>query len=245
MSNARIRRAVLSLLAALLAASASCSGDNTPVAPAPSPFAFPTPTPRPAPSTVAVSGTVYDHSVSPPMPLAGLPLLILGSERIQLTTDADGRYEIESMPGGFIYVRPLESSGYHAPCPPGSVIPVTNAILNVHVASSSTLASSGMPVSIPLSAIRASGRVFDANDRARAPIAGALIEFDAFGDRTVIMASTVSGLDGRYLVCTAPPGVGTGQKIYIRASHPAYGSTVVPIIGGWNAAHIGLKRRVP
>ena len=130
---------------------ASACGGKSPSPAAPSaPGAAPTPVGPP----FSVSGTIFEHTVTGRRPLAGFHFTVTGSGvsasplTVDVTSDADGRYEATGFPSRAHIT--VSHAGYRAPCPQYTVLVLnSNSILNLDVVSDATLASTGIPQSLP------------------------------------------------------------------------------------------------
>ena len=139
---------------------AGCGADQkTPTAP--------TPADAPASSpTYTVSGVVVESAVTNPRPVAGariqgwisVPGMSYGLFRLP-TTDAQGRYQISSVPEGILHVNAFKD-GYVQPCLAGVRVD-RDAELEVELAPISA------PTSAPLDGLSSSGDGFEHGSRER------------------------------------------------------------------------------
>jgi hypothetical protein len=206
---------------------ASACGGKSPSPSAPSaPGAAPTPVGPP----FSVSGTIFEHAVTGRRPLAGFHFTVTGSGvsasplTVDVTSDADGRYEATGFPSKAQIT--VSHAGYRAPCPLYTVLVLnSNSILNLEVVSDATLASTGIPQSLPTHfPLTISGTVSETVPAGGGPVGGVALELfyglpTSESDRA--LASTLSDAAGRYLVCVPPPG-GTDQVFSIRARKNGY-----------------------
>ena len=205
---------------------ASACGGTSPSPSAPSPATAPTPAGPP----FSVSGTISEHTVTGRRPLAGFHFTVTGSGvsasplTVEVTSDADGRYEATGFPSRAQIT--VSHAGYRAPCPLYTVLVLnSNSILNLEVVSDATLASTGIPQSLPTNfPLTISGTVSETVPAGGGPVGGVALELfyglpASESDRA--LASTLSDAAGRYLVCVPPPG-GTDQMFSIRARKNGY-----------------------
>jgi len=211
--------------AALVISLAACGQSAT--EPTPLPLLPPPAVPPPA-VTFTVSGTVFEHTATGTRPGAFVPLVVRSWGRSPVVasaiSDANGHYEAGGLPGNgdAISIAPPVDSGYRAPCPSGTSGLKSHGAFDVHVVSTTLLASAGAPESLPRGAVIFAGVVFENSSDGRAlPIAGATVDLTAKLDPTV-MSSTVTDHAGRYFACSIPPGAGTDQAGWLRAAHEAY-----------------------
>jgi hypothetical protein len=234
------------VLVTAIAAGNACD-TRSPVSPAP-----PLPPPPPPPSTAkgfTVSGLAIDHSGAS-QPRGGIPLQVVvlrpdvGGNWIyrSVTSDATGRFEVnEIQPGPAIIIAPPSDSDFGAPCPAGTTGLFADQSFTVNVVSRSTLVSTGTPGSMPLTNIWFSGRVFETLPSGRHPVAGATVHLAGDDSDRWVYSSTLSDAAGRYLVCSAPPGVGTDQTAWIRVSGDGYQSASREVFGGWDYGDIDIE----
>lgn len=150
--------------------------------------------------TFNVSGTVFEHTVIQKRPLAGLHVTVGFVNRMQVdvVSDANGHYEAAGFPDGIsIFLRVSPEQGYRAPCPAPIVLLKSNTLLDLDVVSNDTLLASGVPASLPTpnNLPHVLGTVFEIASGSLSPVGGAEVSLlDGY-------SSTLSGPDGRYLVC--------------------------------------------
>jgi hypothetical protein len=210
------------VLAGILAA---CN--DSPPTPAPSPLPS---DPTPAPSPLAVSGVVLEHTAAGSRPLAGLRFLMLFSSAqpwdddssgpASVTSDGNGRYLVAAPIGSLVAIEIPAEAGYHAPCPSGFDHLAGNANMDIHVVADTILSSTGRPQSMPYTRVWISGTVMDSWDDDR-PVAGASVEL-ASEVGAPVRSVTLSDADGRFFVCTNPPGAGADQSMWLTASKEGY-----------------------
>jgi hypothetical protein len=214
------------------------------------PAAMPSsPSPATPPVAGTVSGTVFEHTMSGYRPLAGLPLSVRmwrppGSIQI-VTSDQNGRYEASGIAvRDTVTVAPVMDSDYRAPCPPGVDVFGTTGTFDVHVVSTALLATEGAPSSLPRSVIWVRGSVIGLTQQGLQPMTGASVELAATDSDAFVMSSTVTDRSGRYLLCTAPPGVGTDQLGWVRVRKEGYRLASRSILLGLNSLlDIELERQ--
>jgi hypothetical protein len=143
-------------------------------------------------------------------------------------SDSAGRYEISGVPDGAsaITIAPPGSSDYRAPCPSGSFRALAgNASFDVDVVSTAVLSTSGAPASLPGAFLSIDGTVSERVPDGTSPVAGATVDLAGDDSDRWVYSTTLTDANGRYLVCTAPPGVGTDQihtvRVHKDGFHPA------------------------
>jgi hypothetical protein len=208
-----------------------------------------TPSSNAATSSITVSGVVYDHTTTGPEPRAGVTLAVrdwrLG--RVDsVTSDSKGRYEIPLNSGAVVSIAPSVQSVYRAPCPSGAEVLEKDAIVDVNIISTAVLATTGAPASWPRPrsySVQAEGAVFERTATGLQPLSGAWVDLAGDDSDRYVMSSTLTDRLGRYLLCTAPPGVGTDQAMWIRVERDGYYPASVRIIGNSDVGDIELVRR--
>jgi hypothetical protein len=191
---------LVALLVTGLAIACSESGRSK----APALPAAPFPTPSPA-SALTVSGRPFEHTAAGIRPLAGLPLTMpLWRQRLELkvTTSDSGHYEVSGVTADALTIAPAGEAEYRAPCRPGTDFLRSDGAFDVHVVSTGLLSTAVSPASAPLTGIRTGGLVFPRTPDGTRPVGGADVTLDYDG---VVMSSTVSDANGRFLLCTSRP----------------------------------------
>jgi hypothetical protein len=211
------------VLAGILAA---CN--DSPPTPAPSPLPS---DPTPAPSSLAVSGVVLEHTAEGSRPLAGLRFLMRFSAdqpwdydnpgSTSVTSDGNGRYLVAAPIGSLVAIEIPAEAGYHAPCPSGFDHLAGNANMDIHVVADTILSSTGRPQSVPYTRVWISGTVMEGSYDDARPVAGASVEL-AGEVGAPLRSVTLSDADGRFFVCTNPPGAGADQSMWLTASKEGY-----------------------
>jgi hypothetical protein len=212
------------------------------------PSVFPPPPPPPDPASsppFTLSGTVFEHTPSGVRPQAGVPVRVrLWGTPMLLdgTSDSAGRYAIPGVPAGAVTIAPPSESGYRAPCPSGTDVLKSNASFDVHVVSTTLLSTSGAPPSMPLSFLSIGGTVFERVPDGTRPVAGATV--DLAGDDTdrFVFSTTLTDARGGYLICTAPPGVGTDQIHWVRAQKDGYRPASRTGFPGYDTINLEIAR---
>jgi hypothetical protein len=113
---------------------------------------------------------------------------------------------------------------------------------DVHVVSIDVLSTTGLPESLPRSSIWVSGTVQERVAGGLRPVTGAVVtleDVDGLSYRAV--ATTVSDSQGRYLVCTSPPGTGTDVLAYVSARKDGFELRRRDVFLGWDYADIDLE----
>lgn len=236
-------------LGALIFLSTGCADETHPSGPT----SLPAPTaPQPSSPPFTLSGIVLNYTSAGSRPQSGVPLLVrswgLPGPLLEftVTSDANGRYEVSGLPYGAVTIQPSIQSDYRAPCPAGTDVLNGNATFDVHVVSTTLLSTAGAPASMPKSIISFSGVVFETTSEGPRPIAGATVDLQgdsARSDAGAGYATTLTDSNGQYLVCTAPPGVGTDQLMWVQVQREAYRPGGRSVFGGWGySADVELVR---
>lgn len=197
----------------------------------------PAPTaPQPSSSLFTLSGVVFDHTSAGPRPRAAVPLLVRsrGLPGGQVTSDVNGRYEISGVPSGAVTIGPWIEADYRAPCPPGTDVLKGNATFDVHVVSTTLLSGAGAPASMPKTDLWISGVVFERTSEGVRPIAGATVDLANDDSERRVISTTLTDAAGRYLLCTAPPGTGSDQTMWVLVRREAYRPGSRSVFGGWD-----------
>jgi len=150
-----------------------------------------------------------------------------------VTSDANGRYQISGVPRSAVTIEPSIKSDYRAPCPAGSDVLNGNTTFDVNVVSKTLLSTVGAPQSMPTSSIWFSGVVFETTPEGKRPIAGATVNLESTVGESAF-ATTLTNSAGQYLICTAPPGVGTDQVMWLDVQRDAYAPGGRMVFGGWD-----------
>jgi hypothetical protein len=153
---------------------------------------------------------------------------------LQVTSDVNGRYAIFGLPSGAVTIAPSIESDYRAPCPAGTDDLRGNATFDVHVVSTTLLSTVGAPASMPKTSLWISGVVFETTSEGVRPIAGARVDLAGDDSDRSVFSTTLTDAEGRYLLCTAPPGVGTDQIMWLRVRREAYRPGSRTVFGGWD-----------
>ena len=233
--------------AALVISLAAC-GQTAPSTPTPTLPPPPPPSP-PSSTTFTVSGTVFEHTFSDIRPQPGVPIRVRlwGRTSILLdgVTDSAGRYEISGVPPGAsqVTIAPPDGSDYRAPCPSGGNGPTSDTSFDVHVVSTTLLSTSGAPASIPSSFLSIGGTVLERVSDGTLPVAGATVDLAGDDSDRWVYSTTVTDARGRYLVCTAPPGVGTDQIHTVRAHKDGYHPASREGFPGYDTINLEIVRK--
>jgi hypothetical protein len=240
----RLSRCVTVGFAASLTLASGCGKDPS-SATSSSSFPITTPPTSNPNASYTVSGVVFDHTATGQRPIAGVPMRVHSSANggivVDVTTDANGGYSAR-VGAGAVSIAPMLNSGYFAPCPSGTDVLAANATFDVHVVSAAVLSTTGVPSSLPLSAIYVSGTVYEPT-AGTPPVANAFVELGQSTD--VSYSTTLTNASGKYLVCTTPPGVGTDQYIHLGVSKDGYIPGDLKAFLGWDyeGANVQLIRR--
>jgi Carboxypeptidase regulatory-like domain len=195
---------------------------DTPMTPSP-------PTLSPPSAQFTLSGVVYEHTPAGVRPLAGVPLDISQpgtSRRARLTSDAEGRYQVPSLPPGEVKVN-AESPDHLQPC--RAAITLTgNSSLDVHVVPVEAVRASGIPPSFSVLQPTLSGRLFERTPHGleSVPDASLVLDFSG-GDGWDPGARSISDSSGQFFFCNIAAGAGSG--LGISAEKEGYRSAYVPV----------------
>jgi len=244
----RYPRALVAALVVVLGAGlVSCDRTTLPTTSTPQP-ATPTPTPTPTPPSqpsVTLSGLVFDHTSTGPVPRANVPLLVRAWQSnvfMEVTSDATGRYSLSGVPAGAISIAPAGGSGYYAPCPAGWDVVRSDRVFDVHVVSATLLSTSGAPADTPqLGSIWVSGLVFESTPQGRQPIAGATVNLAGDGSDPRVGSTTLTDAAGRYLVCPPLPSTGTDTYASVRVSREGYRPATRSAFLGWDYTGVDVE----
>ena len=201
--------------------------------------------PSPAPTTPsqaapsALSGVVYEVTAAGRQPLAGVGIDVSPEDHSFLpaaTTDADGHYKVSSSefhnaPGagaGNLKVIATKA-GYSQPCR----APISNSaggVLDLYVVSDQTLATTGLPPSMPIAQPTLSGVVFEQTPEGPRAFPGAWVTADfSSGLGWAPSATTRSDAGGRYLLCAVDDAAFTFSPVFMFVSEPGYSAVYVPV----------------
>jgi hypothetical protein len=184
----------------------------------------------PAGTAVAVnsslSGVVYESTPAGLRPLAGVPLDVsveYQSWSPRVTSDAQGRY---ALPGtGLLKVR-AEYPGYSQPCRAAANVTEPETTVNVYLVSDAVLSTIGVPASLPVVSPAISGRVVEQTAAGVRPVPGATLIMDFSGGLGwAPSATTVSDVDGRYMLCGIRDVAGSGLLLFV--NKPGYADAVL------------------
>jgi hypothetical protein len=165
---------------------------------------------------------------------------VLSEDAVLTTSDSAGRYSA-AVRGDVVVITPVETAAYLSPCPSGStwLSGNPNRTFDVHVVSKAVLSTTGVPDSYPITSIFVSGTIFEAMADGPRPVAGASV---ALGDEPALSYSTtLSDTLGRYVLCTAPPGVGTDQLMPLRVTKDGYFPSGRYVLGGWDERAVSME----
>jgi hypothetical protein len=234
------------ILAALLPA---CDDTVTPhpsPLPAPAPASAPAPVgPTPVPNPVpdagllpfpsgtgpSVSGVVFLEGPAGRQRLANFLFSLLWNDDpwddypTRLSTDELGRYAATRGEPGLVGIAIPDGAGYHAPCPAGFDNLSQNRTMNIYVVADATLTTTGVPASLPTTNPTVSGTVFERALNETRPVAGAEVFLIRNPSAGSVFSATLTDAAGRFLLCAAPPGIGTGTLMYLEVDKQGYRPT--------------------
>jgi hypothetical protein len=225
----------------------SCDRTHFPTTFTPAPPAAPTP---PTQASVTLSGVVFDHTSTGPIPRANVPVLVRAGQSnfvfMEVTSDAVGRYSVSGVPAGSISIAATGGSGYFAPCPAGWGEVRSDRVFDVHVVSAALLSTAGAPAGMPrLGSIWVSGVVFERTPQGTQPIAGAMVNLDGDGADPRIGSTTLTDAAGRYLACPSIPSHGSDTYASVLVTREDYRPASRSALLGWDhtGVDIELSRR--
>ena len=200
------------------------------------------PIPGPGPS-YTISGVVYDNTPSGRRPVSGVFLAVHSAGFSVAVSDSLGRYTAPVW-GDVVVIGPAAGSGFMDPCPSGTdwVGQNPNRSFDVDLVAADLLSTSGLPDSYRGIWLEVSGTVTETVAGKAQPVSGALV---ALGDDgTLSYSTTLTDSSGHYLVCTAPPGVGTDQTALLTVTKTGFAAeSSLVMIGFGPVANITLSRQ--
>lgn len=202
--------------AALVAAlgAGGCGGGTTPTAP-------PAPSPGPPSGSATISGIVLVHASDGVKPFGNQSLFGWvetdsgGSTTGRIAIDPAGRYSF-SVPAGGTRVR-IGVVGAYQPCAI-TLTPQGNVTQDVRVVTDPLQLGAGLPPELAAIAPTLSGTVYEVTSEGRLPLKDVRVELDGLGGLGLVIATTLTDADGRYLLC----GVPQLRGLYLFASKSGY-----------------------
>jgi len=207
--------------------------------------------PAPAPRTVEITGQLWLHDAAGRHPGVGHVSGFVfaptwGGAMPPAAVSSDGSYRARVPADSLVY---LTATAGHQPCMAAVRTGATGAVegAEVHVVTDRALLGAALPPQLPQRANRVTGVVYEPQpDGSRVPLAGAWVGLDgAFGDGLVI-ADTLSGADGRYVLCGIDPVAGAAPAVGVTlfAGLEAYQPFFLALAGTTDAVvDIPLRRR--
>ena len=196
-----------------------------------------TPAPPTAPSNInvfppivdsnsgSVTGRVLVHSGEGIEPAAGIRIFGWkemangsGATTGPITTEADGSYRI--MPGlDVLRVRVAGmNAGLYQPCAVTANLQGSIGTYDVHLVSDLSLLGVNLPDVFMSQGSLLTGTVYEVTDSGRQPLANAAIDLDALGGDGVLIATTRTDSEGRFVLCNVP----FGPNLYLIASKEGF-----------------------
>ena len=216
---------LLSILAIVTMMAACGETPAPPTAPSPTQTLPTTNSPAPTPQ-LTLTGVVYESTAAGRRALPDVPLDLsveYQSWPPSLTTDANGRYTWPGNGSGLKVVA--QKAGYSQPCRV-SLRPTT-ADQDLYVVANETLATSGVPASMPIVGPVLTGRVFERTANDERPVSGATVILDFTGGMGwAPSATTITDAAGRYLLCNVED---IGLGFYALVSKPGYTEAFVHV----------------
>lgn len=199
------------LVAALVAG--GCGGAATPTAP--------TPTGNPPSGLATISGTVWVHASDGVKPFGNQSLFGWvetdsgGSTTGRIAIDAAGRYSF-SVPAGGTRVR-IGVVGAYQPCAI-TLTPQGNVTQDVRVVTDPLQLGARLPRELASVGPTLSGTVYEVTSEGRLPLKDVRVELDGLDGLGLVIATTLTDGDGRFLLC----GVPQLRGLYLFASKSGY-----------------------
>ena len=202
---------ITALVAALV--TGGCGGATTPTAP---PAAQ-----NPPSGSATISGTVWVHTSDVVKPFGNQSLFGWvetdrgGSTTGRIAIDAAGRYSF-SVPAGGTRVR-ISVVGAYQPCAI-TLTPQGNVTQDVHVVTDPLLLGARLPSELAAVGPTLSGMVYELTSEGRLPLRDVRVELDGLDGLGLVIATTLTDANGRYLLC----GVPQLRGLYLFASKSGY-----------------------
>ena len=148
-----------------------------------------------------------------------------------MTSDSAGWYLVTEVRPPMAKIEPAADTDYRAPCPTGTVTLSADSMFDLHVASTAVLSSVGTPRSLPYPnpALSVTGSIYERTSNETRPVAGATVDLDNYG---FLLSTTLSSAEGRYLLCSFPPGAGTDQSVLVRVRKEGFQPAVAETTHG-------------
>jgi hypothetical protein len=194
------------LLVSVFAAGLAACTDQSPAAP--TGVILPPGLLNPSLSGWAVAGTVWNHTAHGTVPATtGVVFGWVETPRVGYSTgrvdvSPDGRYQFQ-VPTETTRVYVTGSVGGHQPCP-ATATPSGDVTLDVHVVTDANQLNGHLPGVLQAQQPTLSGVVYEQTLGGRQPLANAWVTLDALGGMGVLIADTLSGSDGGYVLCGVP-----------------------------------------
>jgi len=183
----------------------ACGASPVPTAPGPT---TPVSDPPTGSANVQVSGFVWDHGPT------GVTLVTSGNVDafVDMATSGyalgpqpigpDGRYVVLVPPGARIHVK----GNGRQPCAASVEVPGDgHGVQNdLHLVSDPRQLGASLPAELAAMAPTLSGVVYEQTAAGRVPLASAAVELDGLFGLGLILASTRTDAEGRYLLCNVP-----------------------------------------
>lgn len=193
------------LVAAFIAS--GCDGAPPPTAPA-TILSSPSGVPLDPPSVSAtISGTVWVHAADGVKPFGNQALFGWvetdrgGSTTGRISIDPAGRYSL-SAPLGGARVR-ISVAGAYQPCAV-TLTPQGDMTHDVHVVTDPLQLGAQLPPQLAAVAPTLSGTVYEVTGEGRQPVKDARVELDGLDGLGLVIATTLTDGEGRYLLCGVP-----------------------------------------
>jgi hypothetical protein len=190
----------------------ACDSPTAPTPHAPSASVVPARDPVPPRGSASLSGTVWAHTGEGVKPFANGRLFgWLEQDRSGSTTGAvpigaDGRYGLR-IPGDTTRVR-IHVAGVYQPCAV-TLTPEGDITHDIHVVTDPLQLGARLPSPLMMQGPTLSGQVYEVADGSRRPVRDARVELDGLSGMGLVIATTLTDEEGRYVLCAVPhlPGL--------------------------------------
>ena len=204
--------------------------------------------PTPLPEAATVSGRLLVHSAGSVAPAGGTRFYgwvegaFWGRTTGSLTTGADGSYEIvPSIGATAVRVNAMSiGAAIYQPCA-ATVSPLTAGrnVKDVHLISDLSLLGANLPDVFMSQGPLLTGTVFETTDQGREPVANAFVGLDANGGEGLVVATTLTDSDGRFVLCAVPHS----ELLFIFINKEGYEDFGRDGFAGASKLDIELRRR--
>jgi len=194
-------------------------------------------------SGATVSGRVYVHTADGVVPAAGATVFGWietasgGRSTGPIVTDADGNYSfIPGINATRVRVNAM-SAGLYQPCAVTLDSPAAGATQDVHLISDLAQLGANLPDVFMMQGTLLSGLVFETTSQGRQPLANAAIQLDGQDGNGLLIATTLTDGEGRFLLCGVPASSG----LYLFANKDGFEQWGTGQLGGVSHLEIELR----